>query len=55
MATSSITKDFIVRDAQAFDKLYKKVQAMPERKVTKSPDSSCLIRGKAKLKQFSFR
>ena len=54
MATSSITKQFVAKDLEAFEKLLKEAAEMPERKVAVSKESS-LDRGRKALKQFSFR
>ena len=53
MATSSITKDFYVKDQQAFDKLKKDIASGPARKqVVESPS---LKKGREKLATFVFR
>lgn len=54
MATSSITKEFVVKDEKAFEKLLKKVEQMPERKVS-ATQSPSLAKGREVLKKFSFR
>lgn len=54
MATSSITKDFVVRDEKAFKKLIKEVNNLPARKnVVK--DSTSLSEGREALKRFLSR
>lgn len=53
MATSSITKDFYVKDDHAFEKLKKELESGPERKqVVRSPS---LEKGREKLATFVFR
>lgn len=53
MTTSSITKDFYVKDQQAFDKLEKDIASSPARKqVVESPS---LKKGREKLATFVFR
>lgn len=53
MATSSITKDFYVKDLTAFDHLKKELESKPERKqVVESPS---LKKGREKLATFVFR
>lgn len=53
MATSSITKDFYVKDPHAFEKLKKELESGPERKqVVPSPS---LEKGREKLATFVFR
>ena len=53
MATSSITKDFYVKDEKAFERLKKELESKPERKqVVESPS---LKKGKEKLATFVFR
>lgn len=54
MATSSITKQFVAKDNEAFEKLLKEAEKMPERKAAVREDSS-LDRGRKALKQFSLR
>ncbi len=54
MATSSITKEFVVKDTEAFEKLLKKVEQMPERKVS-ATQSPSLAKGREALKKFSYR
>ena len=54
MATSSITKDFLVKDKKAYDLLLHEVKAAPERKV-KLTEASCLNKGREQLAKFSFR
>ncbi|MBQ6715946.1 MAG: hypothetical protein IJN21_05435 [Clostridia bacterium] len=53
MATSSITKQFIVKDTKAFEKLLAEASKKPERKTT--TDSPSLNKGREALRQFSFR
>ncbi len=53
MATSSITKDFYVKDEKAFELLKKELEEVPERaQVVESPS---LKKGKEKLATFVFR
>lgn len=53
MATSSITKDFYVRDEKAFERLRRELDSKPERKqVVESPS---LEKGREKLATFVFR
>lgn len=53
MATSSITKNFYVRDKNAFKRLTKELEKSPNRKqIVESPS---LKRGKEKLATFVFR
>lgn len=53
MATSSITKDFYVKDPRAFEKLKKELESGTERKqVVQSPS---LEKGREKLATFVFR
>ena len=54
MATSSITKEFIVKDAEAYSKIIKEVSNTPARTV-KTEKPSNIERGNQLLKQFSFR
>lgn len=53
MATSSITKQFVVKDAKAFEKLVSEAKNAPDRKPTK--DSPSLKKGREALKRFSLR
>lgn len=53
MATSSITKDFYVKDKKAFEKLKEDLDRSPQRKNT--TDSPSLKKGKEKLTTFVFR
>lgn len=53
MATSSITKDFYVKDRAAFERLKKDIERKPIR--TKVTDSPSLQKGKEKLATFVFR
>lgn len=53
MATSSITKEFYVRDQSAFEQLKRQLDNKPERRhVTDSPS---LNKGRQKLATFVFR
>lgn len=53
MATSSITKDFYVKDEKAFKRLKQELKSEPERKqVVESPS---LEKGRDKLATFVFR
>lgn len=53
MATSSITKDFYVRDQKAFERLKKELDKKPERRhIVESPS---LQKGREKLATFVFR
>lgn len=54
MATSSITKEFFVRDSAAFEKLKKElnIEAPLRKQVVKSPS---LKKGREKLATFVFR
>lgn len=53
MATSSITKQFVVKDPKAFRKLMTESARIPERKATQ--DSPSLNKGREALKRFSLR
>ena len=53
MATSSITKEFHVKDLQAFEQLKQELEKKPERKQTE--ESPSLKKGKEKLATFVFR
>ena len=53
MATSSITKNFVVRDVKAYKKLLKEIEKKPVR--SKTLQSSNIQRGQELLNQFSFR
>lgn len=53
MATSSITKDFYVKDQKTFERLKKELESNPMRKQV--VESSSLQRGKEKLATFVFR
>ena len=53
MATSSITKQFIVKDQKAFEKILRESAKLPNRKATQ--DSPSLNKGREALKQFSLR
>ncbi len=52
MATSSITKDFYVKDQAAFERLKKELESTPVR--TTTVDSSSLREGRELLAKFSF-
>lgn len=53
MATSSITKDFYVKDQTAYERLKKELESEPKREqVVESPS---LIKGREKLATFAFR
>ena len=52
MATSSITKDFVVHDPKTFERLLKDLEKQPSKPVRPSTKSS-LQRGKEKLAQLS--
>ena len=54
MATTSITKEFKVKDEKAYFEIIKEVSKMPERTV-KTVKPSNIERGNKLLKQFSFR
>ena len=54
MATSSITKQFVIRDPKALERLAAmEARKLPERKETK--DSPSLAEGRELLRQFSHR
>ena len=53
MATSSITKHFVVKDEKAFEEMLAEASKKPERKST--VDSPSLNQGREALKRFSFR
>lgn len=53
MATSSIMKDFYVKDYRAFEKLKKELENAPERK--QAAPSPSLEKSKEKLAAFVFR
>lgn len=53
MATSSITKQFVVKDYKAFEKLLNEAEKMPKREATQ--DSPSLKKGREALKRFSLR
>lgn len=53
MATSSITKEFTVKDKKAYIKMMKEINAKPERTVKVAKPSN-IERGVRLLKQFSF-
>lgn len=54
MATSSITKEFKVKDVNAYSKMMKEISNQPSRTV-KTVKPSNIERGNKLLKQFSFR
>lgn len=54
MATSSITKEFTVKDEKAYLRMIEEVNKKPKRTV-KTVKTSSVERGKRLLKQFSFR
>ena len=54
MATSSITKEFTVKDVKAYSQMMKEVNGTPNRTV-KTGKPSNIERGNNLLKQFSFR
>lgn len=54
MATSSITKEFTVKDVKAYSQMMKEVSNKPDRTV-KTAKPSNIERGNKLLKQFSFR
>ena len=53
MATSSITKDFYVKDREAFERLKKELESKPVRK--QAAESPSLKKGREKLATFVFR
>ncbi len=53
MATSSITKDFYVKDQAAFERLKKELESTPAR--TETVDSPSLREGRELLATFVFR
>ena len=53
MATSSITKDFYVKDQAAFERLKQELEMQPER--TQTVESHLLKKSKEKLATFVFR
>lgn len=54
MATSSITKEFTVKDEKAYSRIIKEISKKPER-AAKTVKPSNIERGNRLLKQFSFR
>lgn len=54
MATSSITKEFTVKDVKAYSQIMEEVSKKPARSV-KTEKPSNVERGNKLLKQFSFR
>lgn len=53
MATSSITKQFVVKDYKAYEKLVVKAEKIPKSEATQ--DSPSLKKGREALKRFSLR
>ena len=53
VATSSITKQFVVKDYKAFEKLLNEAEKIPKREATQ--DSPSLKKGREALKRFSLR
>ena len=53
VATSSITKQFVVKDPKAFEKILQESAELPNREATQ--DSPSLKKGREALKQFSLR
>lgn len=53
VATSSITKQFVVKDHKAFEKLVDEAAKLPKREATQ--DSPSLKKGREALKRFSLR
>lgn len=54
MATSSITKQFVVKDHKAFEKVLAELDKKPEARKT-TADSPSLNKGREILKRFSLR
>ena len=54
MATSSITKQFVVKDHEAYERLLAEISQKPERKTTTEASSS-LAKGRELLKRLSSR
>ena len=54
MATSSITKEFTIKDVKAYSQIIKEVSSKPDRTVQTAKPSN-IERGNKLLKQFSFR
>lgn len=54
MATSSITKEFLVHDQETYLKLKQELNTRPKR-VVRNNETSSLKRGKEKLAQLSYR
>lgn len=54
MATSSITKEFTVKDMEAYTLMMKEISKKPDR-VVKTKNNSSIERGSKLLRQFSFR
>lgn len=55
MATSSITKEFVVKDKKAFEKMMQDINNRPERSIKISKPSETERRAELLLKQFRFR
>ena len=55
MATSSITKEFVVKDEKAFKKMMQDINNRPERSIKISKPSETERRAELLLKQFRFR
>ncbi len=55
MATSSITKEFVVKDRKAFEKMMRDINDRPERSTKVSKPSETERRAELLLKQFRFR
>lgn len=54
MATSSITKEFVIKDKNAYLKIAEEINSKPKR-IVKVTSPSNIKRGTELLKQFSFR
>lgn len=54
MATTSITKQFVVKDKKAFNNLLKTIEKVPKRTII-AKDGTSLSKGREILKQFSPR
>ena len=55
MATTSMNKDFIITDKEAFEQFRRDVQKAQESRPKEVKESPSLYRGREKLEQFSFR
>lgn len=56
MATTSMQKDFVIRNRKAFERFRKTIEVNPKRNVERKVKiSSSLAYGEEKLKHFSFR